>query len=44
MQIIEPTYITDSTLISTDLSETGEGYPEWAPDVLYAYLQRVVIK
>jgi hypothetical protein len=43
MQIIEPTYITDSTLISTDLSETGEGYPEWAPDVLYAYLQRVVI-
>lgn len=43
MQIIIPTYITDSTLISTDLSETGEGYPEWAPDVLYAYLQRVVI-
>ena len=43
MQVIIPTYITDSTLISTDLSETGEGYPEWAPDVLYAYLQRVVI-
>ncbi len=43
MQIIIPTYITDATLISTDLSETGEGYPEWAPDVLYAYLQRVVI-
>ena len=43
MQVIIPTYITDATLISTDLSETGEGYPEWAADVLYAYLQRVVI-
>jgi len=43
MQVIIPTYITDATLISTDLSETGEGYPEWAADVLYAYAQRVVI-
>lgn len=44
MQIIVPTYITDSTFLSTDLSEIGEGYPEWVPDVLYVYLQRVVIK
>ena len=43
MQIIVPTYITDATFLSTDLSEAREGYPEWASDVLYAYLQRVVI-
>lgn len=43
MQIIAPTYITDDTLISSDISEATEVYPEWSPTYPYVTGQRVVV-
>jgi len=44
MQIIDPTYITDATLVSCDIPETGvAGYPEWDAVTAYMTGQRVSV-
>jgi hypothetical protein len=43
MQIIAPTYITDATLVSTDIPETDVGIDEWDDTYPYVTGQRVVV-
>jgi hypothetical protein len=43
MQIIAPTYITDSTLISCDIPAASALYPEWDDTVSYITGQRVSV-
>jgi hypothetical protein len=43
MQIIAPTYITDSTLISCDIPAASASYPEWDDTVSYITGQRVSV-
>jgi len=43
MQIIDPTYIDDAKLISSDIPEVEAGYPEWDPTYSYVTGQRVVV-
>mgnify|MGYP001193029528 CR=1 FL=1 len=43
MQIIKPVYITDSTLISSDIPAANSLYPEWSSTTSYVTGQRVSV-
>ena len=43
MQIIAPTYITDATLISTDIPDVTTGTTEWDTATIYNYGTRVSV-
>src|SRR5512137_2366197 len=43
MQIIDPTYVTDATLVSSDIPEIVEGYPEWDALTTYMTGKRVAV-
>jgi hypothetical protein len=43
MQIIDPSYITEATLVSSDLPEVEAGYPEWDAGTEYMTGQRVSV-
>jgi len=43
MQIIDPTYITDTTLVSCDIPAAEVNVPEWDPAILYRVGMRVSV-